>query len=147
MDNDNNKLRRVNIPVPSGRVVLQCQEREGVLHVATVVCNNTLLKLGGFPDIKLLNQPHMTVDSLEICLRDEEFHFVVDEEPTMSAVSVMDFLRAFKNIMAAIAMDIVDKFDILSKATSATDADNKLYACLAMEWQTTPENIDSGIWR
>ena len=140
-------LRRVNIPVPSGRVVLQCQERGGVLHVATVVCNNTLLKLGGFPDIELLNQPHMTIDSLEICLHGDEFQFVVDEEPTMAAVNIMDFLRTFKNIMAAIAMDVIDRFDILSKATSAEDVDSKLYAHLATEWNTTPQNINSDIWK
>ncbi len=140
------KLIRVNVPVPQGRVVLQCKELNGVLYVATLVCNDTLLKLGGFDNLELVNRPHMTIDALQICLRDNEFHFVVDKKPTLSAVSIMDFLRTFKTIMSSLAMDIIDKFDILSKASSTEDVNTKLYACLATEWHTTPGKVNSDVW-
>lgn len=120
-----NKMKRVNIPVPNGKVVLQCEEQEGVLRVVTVVCNNTLLKLGGFPDTILVNRPHLTIDSLEICLRGNEFQFLVNAEPTLAAVSVLDFLRTFRNVMAAIAIDFVDMFDYIVSVAESSQAVDK----------------------
>lgn len=140
------KLIRINVPVPKGRVVLQCIKRDNKLHVVTLVCDNRLLKLGGFEDIILKNRPDMTIDALTICLDGDEFGFMCDDKPTLKATNVVEFLRTFKTIMSCLAMDILDKFDILSNANDEDDVNDKLYARLATEWKAERSILDNTIF-